>query len=212
MVERVTEVTTHRKYVVGDMSTIANMLKQQLAAQPPNATAGVYVVALDSHRPGNGYIAFGSGGAAANVHREYFTITPDGFFFRQRTLESVEHVISAFKSKPNFKKEQAAQQRHAQPGSKTDASTAAGGYIAQGYGVPGPPGGYAMPAAAGYGYAGQQQQYRPPGGDYQGPAPAAAAPGYGAPAAGYGGYSQPGGYQQGYQQPQQYPQGYSYGR
>lgn len=40
MVERVTEVTTHRKYVVGDMSTVTNTLKGQLAAQPPNSQAG----------------------------------------------------------------------------------------------------------------------------------------------------------------------------
>lgn len=134
-------------------------------------------------------------------------ITPFGFYFRQRTLDSVEHVISAFKTKPNFKKEQAAQQqRQAAPG--LDASAAAGGYVAQ---VPGYPGGYPVAPSAGYGYGVQQQQYRPAGG-YQGAPPAAAAAGYGQPGGGYG-YAQGGYQQQGYpQQQQQYQQGYGYGR
>lgn len=60
-------------------------------------------MALDSHRPGAGYIAFGSGGAVSNVHREYFTITPYGYFFRQRVQPTVEHVVSAFKKNPNYR-------------------------------------------------------------------------------------------------------------
>lgn len=183
-------------------------------------TAGVYCVALDSHRPGNGYIAFGSG-AAGNVHREYFSIIPSGFYFRLKTYPSVEHVISVFKAYPNFKKEQAAKQRQQGPqGYGLTAAAASGGMMAQAPGYHAGAAGYgaaqAVPGPGAYGYAGQQQ-YRQPGG-YQGPPPAAAAPaGYSQPP-GYG-YSQQGGYQQGgyqqhgYQQRQpQYSQGYSYGR
>lgn len=61
-----------------------------------------YCVALDSHRPGTGFIAF-SGSSDGNVYREYFTVTPHGFFFRGRVLPSVEHVITAFKMNPNYR-------------------------------------------------------------------------------------------------------------
>jgi hypothetical protein len=59
-------------------------------------------VGLDSHRPGIGFIAF-SGSTSGNVYREYFTVTPHGFFFRGRVLPTVEHVITVFKKNPNYR-------------------------------------------------------------------------------------------------------------
>jgi hypothetical protein len=37
------------------------------------------------------------------VYREYFTVTPHGFFFRGRVLPTVEHVITMFKKDPNYR-------------------------------------------------------------------------------------------------------------
>ncbi len=37
---------------------------------------------------------------SSSVHKEPFHATPKGFYFRSRTLPSVEHVLAAFKKQP----------------------------------------------------------------------------------------------------------------
>lgn len=37
---------------------------------------------------------------STSVHKEPFHATPKGFYFRSRTLPSVEHVLAAFKKQP----------------------------------------------------------------------------------------------------------------
>eukprot|EP00879_Flechtneria_rotunda_P018911 GHRR01019849.1.p1 GENE.GHRR01019849.1~~GHRR01019849.1.p1 ORF type:complete len:307 (+),score=147.19 GHRR01019849.1:850-1770(+) len=203
MVERVNEVFMHRKAVDGDQTAINNQVRAMLNAQGQGSMAGVYCVALDSHRPGTGCLAFAAGGATANVHREYFTITPNGYFFRGKVYPSVEHVISAFKTRPNYKKEQQAQQRDQQ------VQGAGFGGVPQQQQVP-----LQMMAGPGQGYHHMQQQ---PAGLYGMPAAAVGAGGYMAPAAPAPvGYTAPhaaaaaapyGGPQGGYRQ-QPPPQGY----
>ncbi|WIA22113.1 hypothetical protein OEZ85_004454 [Tetradesmus obliquus] len=186
LVEKVTEVAHHRKSVDGDTAAVNQAVRAQQAQMAGRAAA--YCVALDSHRPGTGCIAW-SAGVSSNVYREYFTVTPHGFFFRGRLMPSVEHVISAFKQNPNYRKQKELE--------KQAQRQAAGGY----HGAPVLPGGQPHP----YG----QQQPLPygaaaaaaGGGGYGVPQYGGAAGGYGAPpaaaaaaAAAAGGYGAPPGY------------------
>lgn len=47
----------------------------------PDPRMAVYLLAAEHSKPGMFYLGFI---AHSNPHREYFTVTPDGFHFRQR--------------------------------------------------------------------------------------------------------------------------------
>jgi hypothetical protein len=38
--------------------------------------------------------------AGNRPHREYFSITPTGFYFRQKEYKSIEHLLASFKKNP----------------------------------------------------------------------------------------------------------------
>jgi hypothetical protein len=76
LVDNVTQLCNHRKFVQGDNNTVTTAIRLQLAQQ--HATAGAYCVAIDAQRPGSGYIVFGAGGPESNLYKEWFNITPKG--------------------------------------------------------------------------------------------------------------------------------------
>jgi hypothetical protein len=78
LVENVTQVRNHRKYLEGDNSAINKHIRQTLSQQ--NAQSGAYCVAIDAARPGTAYIAYGAGGPESSIYREWFNITPKGGF------------------------------------------------------------------------------------------------------------------------------------
>lgn len=76
LVENVTQLRNHRKYVEGDNTTVNKTIRQRLSQQ--NAQSGAYCVAIDAARPGTAYIAYGAGGPESSIYREWFNITPKG--------------------------------------------------------------------------------------------------------------------------------------
>lgn len=46
----------------------------------PDARMAAYLLAADDSKPGMFYLGFI---VSTNPHREYFTVTPDGYHFRQ---------------------------------------------------------------------------------------------------------------------------------
>ena len=86
LVDNVSSVISHRKYQQGNTDAINDWVRTQLVTAAAasggggnaGGNAGVYCVGLDEKRPGAGYIAFGGGGPASNIYREWFNITPKG--------------------------------------------------------------------------------------------------------------------------------------
>ena len=76
LVDNVTQLRNHRKYVEGDNTHVNKTIRQQLSQQ--NAQSGAYCVAIDAARPGTAYIAYGAGGPESSIYREWFNITPKG--------------------------------------------------------------------------------------------------------------------------------------
>jgi len=78
LVENVTQLRNHRKFLDGDTNHINKQIRQQLSQQASNPNAGAYCVAIDPARPGTAYIAYGAGGPESSIYREWFNISPKG--------------------------------------------------------------------------------------------------------------------------------------
>lgn len=193
LVENVTQLRNHRKFEEGDTNAVNKHIRQQLSQAA--GASGAYCVALDAARPGTGCIAYGAGGPESSIYREWFNITPKGYYFRGRTYPEVERVLDAFKRDPNYKKKQRADMQGGMMAAQQRMMGGPPGYGQQTPGYGQPPGG-ATPYGPGgmggynpYGNPQQQQQSgygsgygQPPGQQPYRPAPAAAA----AAAGGYG--------------------------
>ncbi|GAB4816099.1 hypothetical protein N2152v2_003145 [Parachlorella kessleri] len=190
---------------------LQEQLRSEKQRQDPRMAA--YLVAVDHNKPGLFYLGFI---ISQRPHREYFTVTPDGYHFRQRDFPSLDHLIAEWKKRPYG----TSQQQHAQqaqqaqpPAPPPPQAEEEGPYAQEAQQVPPPPpgqyGGYydgqqygAYPQQEYQGYAPTQAYQEPgeyppqPGGQYpyNGAAQAPAAGGYGYEA----GAPPPPGYQEGY--------------
>ncbi|KAK9828928.1 hypothetical protein WJX72_002842 [[Myrmecia] bisecta] len=84
----------HRKMREGSLDQVNNLLRAEKARSPQQA---VYCFGIKYDSPGVFYIAF-----IMNTlpHREYFTVTPDGYYYRSKVRKSLDHLLAEFKKHP----------------------------------------------------------------------------------------------------------------
>ncbi|BDA45673.1 Transcription elongation factor SPT6 [Coccomyxa sp. Obi] len=156
-VSNLKQVLGHRKYKEGRWDGeggLEERLRQEKRRTPQGA---VYLLGCKQDAPGTFYLAFITN---VNPHREYFTVQPDGFYFRSEVRSKVDTVIGLFKQNPNHNRDGG----HAAPRAAD---------------LPGPPlpPGYwgAQPAPVQGGWPAVHPQQQPQSGYGQQPWPAAAA-------------------------------------
>ncbi|KAL4442498.1 hypothetical protein ABPG77_005082 [Micractinium sp. CCAP 211/92] len=156
--------------------------KEELSKEKETSQGrAVYCLCADGARAGIFILGFV---LTTSPRREFFTITPDGYYFRRKNYPSVDHMLMAFKRQPRLPQQQDAPPPPPpqQPVTGVPHAMAAG----RGMGAP-PPGAFYAEQQGGYGGYGQEVPPPPP----QQPA-YGDGPGYGAPAAGPG-FGGPGG-------------------
>lgn len=152
------KLAAHRKFRLGSWEVLQDQLRTEKQRNDPRMAA--YLLAADTSKPGLFFLGFI---VSANPHREYFTVTPEGYHFRQKDYDSVDRLIAEWKKRPYGTKpvqQAAAGGAYAQ---QSQAVAAAGGQYDYSQGqyaqYPGAAEqgyhGYAATTAAGYGEAGE---------------------------------------------------------
>ncbi|KAG1668310.1 hypothetical protein FOA52_011207 [Chlamydomonas sp. UWO 241] len=165
-------VQANRKFRDGVKSRIDETVVQERRANPGGIP---YYIGIENNKVGAViyFISFCHGNSA---HHDYFSVTPDGLYFRKKVFKDVNRLLDTFKKDPFQGKARA--EKHNPGGGHMHSS----GGAAYGAPLPGGMGGGAPPFMATGGYGGQGGDgggggYRPGGGDG----------GYGGGGGGYGG-------------------------
>ncbi|KAI3425064.1 hypothetical protein D9Q98_008441 [Chlorella vulgaris] len=152
-------LTAHRKWRGESWERAKELLRLERQRSPQTAA---YCLGQDSSKGGG--IFFLGHVLRTTPDREYFMVTPDGFYFRQKVYPSVDALLAAFRKNPKKPNPQAppppAEARPPLPGVPHG--------MAAGQGAPPPPGSFypggqqQQQQQAGHGYGGYGQQQQPP--------------------------------------------------
>ncbi|CAL8470742.1 g10284 [Coccomyxa elongata] len=101
-VSNLKQVLRHRKYKEGRWDGEGGLEEQLRHEKRRTPQGAVYLLGCKQDAPGTFYLAFITN---VNPHREYFTVTPDGFYFRHEVRSKVDTVIALFKQQPNYNRD-----------------------------------------------------------------------------------------------------------